>query len=151
MYMINKRLKRGHYQSLAALVQDLLLMVDNACSYNIEESEIYVAAVRLGQLTLETARALDPDFRPPKKRPYLIAIKNEASIQSTIDAVVENGGMCNGVCNGIGAIGGRKPTIVKRRKLVRTSGTPTTVVIVPKMELGTADMPKPKVCLKPGP
>ncbi|KAL7077171.1 hypothetical protein ACQ4LE_004109 [Meloidogyne hapla] len=63
LYMINKMLKRGHYANLDALVQDLLLMFDNAMSYNIEESGIYQAAVRCRHLTLKAAKALNASDR----------------------------------------------------------------------------------------
>uniref|UniRef100_A0A1I8BHV4 Bromo domain-containing protein n=1 Tax=Meloidogyne hapla TaxID=6305 RepID=A0A1I8BHV4_MELHA len=56
-------LKRGHYANLDALVQDLLLMFDNAMSYNIEESGIYQAAVRCRHLTLKAAKALNASDR----------------------------------------------------------------------------------------
>ena len=62
----NNKLKRGQYEDLASLVNDLLLMFDNACSYNIDGSEIFMAATRLRQCTLETAKSLDPNFRIAK-------------------------------------------------------------------------------------
>lgn len=82
--MINKKLKRCQYSNLDQLVNDLLLIFANACSYNIEESDIFEAAIRLRNLTLDTAKLLDPEFQPP--------IKKEI-IKTEVDTFVTNGVM----------------------------------------------------------
>jgi hypothetical protein len=94
--MINKKLKRGKYPNLAALVKDLLLTFDNACSYNIDGSEIFNAAVRLHKLTLDTSEELNSSL------PFL---KSE-NIDDTVELDAN-------------------PSSLKRRKLIHV-GDPST-------------------------
>ncbi|CAB3407587.1 unnamed protein product [Caenorhabditis bovis] len=61
LFMINKRLKNGGYD-LESLLKDVMLMCSNACEYNLEGSEVYVAARKLGQLALDTVKNLRPDM-----------------------------------------------------------------------------------------
>lgn len=55
LFMINKKLKRQNYDSVQELVSDLLLIFDNARSYNMEDSPIYRAAEELRKLTIDSA------------------------------------------------------------------------------------------------
>ncbi|KAL3098913.1 hypothetical protein niasHT_024668 [Heterodera trifolii] len=109
LYMINKKLKRGQYnggcaaadggsgtaaapkqqhnQQLHGLVKDLLLMFDNACAYNIEESAIFEAAERLRKLTLQTVKKLDSTYKTNTSQK---AIKQEVLDDDDIDEE-ENG------------------------------------------------------------
>uniref|UniRef100_A0A914YR62 Protein polybromo-1 n=1 Tax=Panagrolaimus superbus TaxID=310955 RepID=A0A914YR62_9BILA len=60
LYVINKRLKSGYYNSLQYLVDDLLLICYNARCYNMESSEFYLAACKLEKFISKKARELDP-------------------------------------------------------------------------------------------
>ncbi|VDM46535.1 unnamed protein product [Toxocara canis] len=62
LFMINKRLKRGEYESLSALLEDITLVFENAQSYNLEGSEIYDAAVKLQKIAISKARSLQPNL-----------------------------------------------------------------------------------------
>lgn len=62
LFMINKKLKRGEYESLDTLLEDITLVFENARSYNLEGSEIYDAAVKLGKLAVSKARSLQPNL-----------------------------------------------------------------------------------------
>lgn len=62
LFLINKKLKRGEYASLKALMSDIYLIFDNARSYNIEKSNIYEAAVRLTKIATTKARILQVNF-----------------------------------------------------------------------------------------
>ena len=55
LFMINKKLKRQNYDSVQELISDLLLIFDNARSYNMEDSPIYRAAEELRKLTIDSA------------------------------------------------------------------------------------------------
>uniref|UniRef100_A0A8R1HJA9 Protein polybromo-1 n=3 Tax=Caenorhabditis japonica TaxID=281687 RepID=A0A8R1HJA9_CAEJA len=59
LFMINKRLKNKKYE-MKTLVADLMQMYSNAFEYNLESSEVYVAAKKLKILTLATCKQLDP-------------------------------------------------------------------------------------------
>lgn len=61
--MINKNLKRGTYKDLSSLVDSFLLMFENARNYNVEGSDIFEAANKLQDLTIKTAKRLDPDIK----------------------------------------------------------------------------------------
>ena len=61
LFVVNKKLKRGDYASLANLLADLRLIFENARSYNIEGSEIHDAAVKLEKLAVSMARTMQPD------------------------------------------------------------------------------------------
>jgi protein polybromo-1 len=63
LFMINKKLKQGEFADLKALVESLLLVFRNARSYNIEESDIYKAAMQLEKLTVSTAESLSPGIK----------------------------------------------------------------------------------------
>ena len=41
MYLINQKLKNGHYNSVQMLLDDLNTMFDNAQDYNADGSEIF--------------------------------------------------------------------------------------------------------------
>lgn len=60
LFMINKKLKRGIYESLADLLVDVTLVFENARSYNIEGSDIHDAAVKLEKLAISMARTMQP-------------------------------------------------------------------------------------------
>uniref|UniRef100_A0AC34FD39 Protein polybromo-1 n=1 Tax=Panagrolaimus sp. ES5 TaxID=591445 RepID=A0AC34FD39_9BILA len=60
LYVINKRLKSGYYNSLQYLVDDLLLICFNARCYNMESSDFYIAACKLEKFISKKARELDP-------------------------------------------------------------------------------------------
>ncbi|CAI5439479.1 unnamed protein product [Caenorhabditis angaria] len=61
LFMINKKLKNGDYD-MRGLVRDLLQMYSNACEYNMESSEVYIAAKKLEQITLITLKKLSPEL-----------------------------------------------------------------------------------------
>uniref|UniRef100_A0A914WAV1 Protein polybromo-1 n=1 Tax=Plectus sambesii TaxID=2011161 RepID=A0A914WAV1_9BILA len=62
LFLINKKLKRNQYESLAQLVDDLNTMLNNARSYNIEGSDIYENACRLQAVANRKAKELDPNI-----------------------------------------------------------------------------------------
>ena len=41
MYLINQKLKNGHYNTVRALLDDINTMFDNAQDYNADGSEIF--------------------------------------------------------------------------------------------------------------
>ncbi|KAF1768252.1 hypothetical protein GCK72_000064 [Caenorhabditis remanei] len=61
IFMINKRLKNGQYD-FKTLVADLMTMYSNAFEYNLESSEVCVAAQKLKTLTIATCKQLTPSF-----------------------------------------------------------------------------------------
>ena len=62
LYVINKRLKSGHYKSLQDLVDDMLLICYNARCYNLESSGYHKAACKLEKFIAKRARQLDPSI-----------------------------------------------------------------------------------------
>uniref|UniRef100_A0A183C7G4 Bromo domain-containing protein n=1 Tax=Globodera pallida TaxID=36090 RepID=A0A183C7G4_GLOPA len=116
LYMINKKLKRDQYgtgaqQQLHGLVQDLLLVFDNACSYNIEESGIYEAAQRLRKLTLQMAKKLEDTFKmTPQKGPITIKQEVEDEEKQQQHSPAPTSLKMNGTV----------PPSAKRRKIVST-------------------------------
>lgn len=58
LFMINKKLKRSGYRTLEELLKDILLVFENAKTYNVEGSDIYEAAVKLERLAKSKTRAL---------------------------------------------------------------------------------------------
>lgn len=58
LFMINKKLKRGEYLTFDQLLKDILLVFENAKSYNVEGSDIYEAATKLENLAKSKARSL---------------------------------------------------------------------------------------------
>jgi protein polybromo-1 len=60
LYVINKRLKSGYYNTLQYLVDDLLLICYNARCYNMESSDFYRAACKLEKFITKKTRELDP-------------------------------------------------------------------------------------------
>lgn len=62
LFLINKKLKRNTYDSLASLVDDLNTVFNNARSYNIEGSDIYENACRLQAVANRKAKELDPNI-----------------------------------------------------------------------------------------
>ncbi|KAI1728891.1 bromodomain-containing protein [Ditylenchus destructor] len=77
LFMINKRLKQSSYKDLVELVEDLRMVFRNACTYNLEDSDIYKAAVQLEQITLDTAESLEAGIRA--KLPKYSEEKEEAN------------------------------------------------------------------------
>lgn len=62
IFLINSRLKKGRYESLVGLINDLQLMVRNAMVYNIEGSVVYESAAEIDSLIIHTAKELDPSL-----------------------------------------------------------------------------------------
>lgn len=114
-YIINKKLKRGRYKDLTSLVQDLLLMFANACEYNMDGSEIFVAAVRLRKLTMDTVKSLDPGINLKQK-----SLLNSDSIKKEETNESENSTrhMKEGSHSSLA------PPAQKRRKLASNSSMP---------------------------
>ncbi|KAL3099059.1 hypothetical protein niasHS_001047 [Heterodera schachtii] len=148
LYMINKKLKRGQYngggaadggggtaaapkqqhnQQLHGLVKDLLLMFDNACAYNIEESAIFEAAERLRKLTLQTVKKLDSTYKTNTSQK---AIKQEVLDDDDIDEE-ENG--------------------EQQQQPHQNHSHPSPPPIVPKMNGTSAVVPPPAKRRKVGP
>lgn len=64
LFMINKKLKRGEYRTLEELLNDIVLVFENAKSYNVEGSVIYEAAAKLERLARSKARTLQKVSSP---------------------------------------------------------------------------------------
>ncbi|WKX90196.1 hypothetical protein Q1695_009217 [Nippostrongylus brasiliensis] len=62
MFMINKKLKRNSYNSFEELFKDFVQVFENACEYNMETSDIFIAARKLQNLTIRKARELQPSL-----------------------------------------------------------------------------------------
>lgn len=62
IFVINKKLKREQYKNFDELVSDFLLVFRNACSYNVEDSDIYIAAKRFEKLVLDLAKKLESNI-----------------------------------------------------------------------------------------
>lgn len=62
IFVINKKLKREQYKDFDELVSDFLLVFRNACSYNVEDSDIYIAAKRFEKLVLDLAKKLESNI-----------------------------------------------------------------------------------------
>lgn len=58
LFMINKKLKRDEYRTLEELLKDIVLVFENAKTYNVEGSDIYEAAAKLEKLARSKARTL---------------------------------------------------------------------------------------------
>lgn len=56
--LVNKRLKKGHYQNMQELVDDLHRIFTNAMSYNVEGSDIFEDAAELEALLIKTTAEL---------------------------------------------------------------------------------------------
>ncbi|PIC49976.1 hypothetical protein B9Z55_000106 [Caenorhabditis nigoni] len=61
LFMINKRLKNGQYD-FKTLIADLMTMYANAFEYNLESSDVCIAAQKLRNLTIATCKELVPAF-----------------------------------------------------------------------------------------
>ncbi|CAI2310230.1 unnamed protein product [Caenorhabditis sp. 36 PRJEB53466] len=97
LFMINKRLKNGQYD-IKSLVADLMQMYSNAFEYNLEASDVYIAAEKLKNLTLLTCKQLVPSLdlsnyeahsshiSPAKPKP----ISHRARIKMEIDTDSED-------------------------------------------------------------
>lgn len=78
LFVVNKKLKRGEYKKLSELEHDLLLIFDNARSYNLESSDIYSAAIKLDKLVRRKTRELQDQgkrsriLKPPKPSVYIL-------------------------------------------------------------------------------
>ncbi|CAI4231619.1 unnamed protein product [Auanema sp. JU1783] len=59
-FMINKKLKCGDYKTLFDLFKDFVQVFENACEYNIEESEYYTSARKLEEMAVNKMRELEP-------------------------------------------------------------------------------------------
>ncbi|KAK6728994.1 hypothetical protein RB195_006197 [Necator americanus] len=62
LFMINKKLKRNGYQAFEDLFKDFIQVFENACEYNMESSDIFIAAQKLQNLTIRRARELQPSL-----------------------------------------------------------------------------------------
>ncbi|CAJ0961485.1 unnamed protein product, partial [Mesorhabditis belari] len=62
LFMINKKLKRGEYQNFVDFLNEMLLIFDNACSYNLDGSEIYNKAKHLRKLVVNKSISLAPNL-----------------------------------------------------------------------------------------
>nr|CDJ80411.1 Bromodomain and Bromo adjacent region and High mobility group and Zinc finger domain containing protein [Haemonchus contortus] len=62
LFMINKKLKRNDYHSFEELFKDFMQVFENACEYNMESSDIFIAAQKLQNLTIRKARELQPSL-----------------------------------------------------------------------------------------
>lgn len=71
LFMINKKLKRNDYKTFDELFKDFMQVFENACEYNMETSDIFIAAQKLQSLTIRKARELQPslDLSPYDKKP----------------------------------------------------------------------------------
>jgi protein polybromo-1 len=58
---IGVRLKNGAYESLEDMLSDFILMLDNACTFNEPDSQIYKDALTLQQIVLQTKVELADD------------------------------------------------------------------------------------------
>uniref|UniRef100_A0A915PSR4 Protein polybromo-1 n=1 Tax=Setaria digitata TaxID=48799 RepID=A0A915PSR4_9BILA len=63
LFMINKKLKRGEYCTLEDLLRDIVLVFENAKTYNVEGSDIYEAAAKLEKLARSKARTLQKSIK----------------------------------------------------------------------------------------
>ncbi|EJD74959.1 polybromodomain protein [Loa loa] len=63
LFMINKKLKRGEYRTLEELLKDIVLVFENAKTYNVEGSDIYEAAAKLERLARSKARTLQKNIK----------------------------------------------------------------------------------------
>lgn len=86
LFMINKRIKRGEYQGIDNLVQDMCLMFENAKSYNIETSDIYKAAATLERMVRKKARELQKDRKSSPKSTKQEVRLSVLSSYSTLDS-----------------------------------------------------------------
>ncbi|VDO63669.1 unnamed protein product [Heligmosomoides polygyrus] len=62
LFMINKKLKRNDYKTFDELFKDFMQVFENACEYNMETSDIFIAAQKLQSLTIRKARELQPSL-----------------------------------------------------------------------------------------
>ncbi|KAE9416161.1 hypothetical protein Angca_009178, partial [Angiostrongylus cantonensis] len=58
LFMINRKLKRNGYKTFDELLKDFIQMFENACEYNMETSDIFIAAQKLQNLAIRKAREL---------------------------------------------------------------------------------------------
>uniref|UniRef100_A0A158Q8R4 Bromo domain-containing protein n=1 Tax=Elaeophora elaphi TaxID=1147741 RepID=A0A158Q8R4_9BILA len=63
LFMINKKLKRDEYRTLEELLKDIVLVFENAKTYNVEGSDIYEAAAKLERLAKSKARTLQKTIK----------------------------------------------------------------------------------------
>ncbi|VBB33061.1 unnamed protein product, partial [Acanthocheilonema viteae] len=63
LFMINKKLKRDEYRTLEELLKDIVLIFENAKTYNVEGSDIYEAAAKLERLAKSKARTLQKNVK----------------------------------------------------------------------------------------
>ncbi|VDM60949.1 unnamed protein product [Angiostrongylus costaricensis] len=62
LFMINRKLKRNGYKTFDELLKDFIQMFENACEYNMETSDIFIAAQKLQNLAIRKARELQPSL-----------------------------------------------------------------------------------------
>ncbi|VDK76275.1 unnamed protein product, partial [Onchocerca ochengi] len=79
LFMINKKLKRSGYRTLEELLKDILLVFENAKTYNVEGSDIYEAAVKLERLAKSKTRALQKTRKVNEAEANRISNKNARS------------------------------------------------------------------------
>ncbi|CAG9540476.1 unnamed protein product [Cercopithifilaria johnstoni] len=63
LFMINKKLKRDEYRTLEELLKDIVIIFENAKTYNVEGSDIYEAAAKLERLAKSKARMLQKTIK----------------------------------------------------------------------------------------
>ncbi|VDO49938.1 unnamed protein product [Onchocerca flexuosa] len=83
LFMINKKLKRDGYRTLDELLKDILLVFENAKTYNVEGSDIYEAAVKLERLAKSKSRALQKTMKVNEAETNRISNKNAQSLTVT--------------------------------------------------------------------
>uniref|UniRef100_A0A1I7UKI5 Bromo domain-containing protein n=1 Tax=Caenorhabditis tropicalis TaxID=1561998 RepID=A0A1I7UKI5_9PELO len=95
IFMINKRLKNQQYD-MKTLVADLMTMYANAFEYNLESSDVCIAAQKLRNLTIATCKQVAPSLdmsqfepapptpvsSPKTKTPHRRAVKIEMDTDS---------------------------------------------------------------------
>ncbi|KAJ1355467.1 Protein polybromo-1 [Parelaphostrongylus tenuis] len=62
LFMINRKLKRNGYTAFEELFKDFIQIFENACEYNMETSDIFIAAQKLQNLAIRKARELQPSL-----------------------------------------------------------------------------------------
>ncbi|MCP9263522.1 Polybromodomain protein [Dirofilaria immitis] len=79
LFMINKKLKRDDYHTLEELLKDILLVFENAKTYNVEGSDIYEAAAKLERLAKSKTRTLQKVVKVNEVEASKIPDKNTQS------------------------------------------------------------------------
>ncbi|KAK6057679.1 hypothetical protein COOONC_04764, partial [Cooperia oncophora] len=81
LFMINKKLKRNDYKTFEELFKDFMQVFENACEYNMESSDIYIAAQKLQNLTIRKAQ-----YSPTGEEKVSLAKENAADIKQECSA-----------------------------------------------------------------